>query len=150
MGKEMSEIIKELGLEDLVKTFDEATKKAFEGAKVTSSFAPSPEPTHSDLNKLISTLRESSENIVKENEALKEENQRVRQLAQKVIEHFDEMNNTLAASKKEDWKSKFEECDKKRKELYVENTTLVKQRDAYSKALGTIYGALETLSKELK
>lgn len=150
MGKEMSEIIKELGLEDLVKTFNEATKKAFEGAKVTSTFAPSPEPTHSDLNKLISTLRESSENIVKENEALKEENQKVRQLAQKVIEHFDEMNNTLAASKKEDWKSKFEECDVKRKELYVENTTLVKQRDAYSKALGAIYGALETLSKELK
>ena len=144
MGKEFNDIVKDLGLGDLLNAFDAAAKKNFEKEEV------SPKPLESDLNKIISMLRNTHEQLEKENAALKEENQRVRQLAQKVIEHFDEMNNTLAASKKEDWKSKFEECDVKRKELYVENTTLVKQRDAYSKALGAIYGALETLSKELK
>lgn len=150
MGKEMNDIIKELGLEELVKTFDEATRKAFEGAKVTSSFAPSSEATNSDLNKLISTLRESSENLVKENEALKKENEQLRTLAQKVIENFDSINNTLRDSKGEDWKKKFEEADKARKDTYNAYCTVSKERNAYAKALGSIHGALELLDKELK
>lgn len=138
MGKELSEIAKELGIESLIGTLVSTT----ESSKVSES----------DFNKLVSTLREENGRLAVENQNIKEENKKLRELAQKVIENSDRINNYFASSKKEDseWKEKFEKADNARKNLYNENCDLHKQVIAYSKAVGAIYGAFETLQKELK
>lgn len=92
---------------------------------------------------------------------LKEENKKIKELAVKVLNDFDKVNTKLRDTIAERDKLKEEnhllrqECiqskknETQRKDLYNEATTLRKERTAYAKAIGIIYGALEELTKSL-
>ena len=63
----------------------------------------------------------------------------------------DKTNTKLRdAEESDDWKEKFQTADDARKHWYNTAATKSRQVNAYSKALGTIHGALELLEKELK
>lgn len=84
-------------------------------------------------------------------EKLEEDYNKLRAASIKLLEDFDKINTKLRdAEKSDDWKEKFETADDARKHWYNTAATKSRQVNAYSKALGTIHGALELLEKELK
>ena len=83
----------------------------------------------SDFDKVNTKLRD----VIAERDKLKEENHNLRQ-------ECIHMNNEVQNAKKN---------DAQRKDLYNETTSLRRERTAYAKAIGAIYGALEELTKTL-
>ena len=84
-------------------------------------------------------------------EKLEEDYNKLRTASIKLLEDFDKTNTKLRdAGNSDDWKEKFQTADDSRKHWYNTAATKSRQVNAYSKALGTIHGALELLEKELK
>ena len=138
-------------LDDILKEIGAAA--ATMGVKFDPNPQPAPQKEQSKEGKTVNlasyeALARDYEDLAEVNKQLKEENDKLRNAAQKLLEDFDKVNTMLREEKTN--KANVEELDKQRKTLYNEATTLRKKEAAYAKALGNIHGALETLASELK
>lgn len=111
------------------------------------------------FNKCLNEKSEASTSEVdklrKEVEELKKENKQLRELSQKVLDSVDATNTKLreVVKERDELKNKVGSVnviDEDRKKYYNEATTLRKREAAYTKTLGAIHGALESLASELK
>lgn len=149
---ELDDILKEIGeaAATMGVKFDPtaAASNPQMSAKVEAKVVPGEQLSYERLEAQYKALEAYKNQLVEENKIVKEENGKLRQAAQKLLEDFDKVNTMLRDEKAKN--ANVEELDKQRKTLYNEATDLRRQRTAYAKALGTIHGALETLASELK
>lgn len=138
-------------LDDILKEIGAAA--ATMGVKFDPNPQPAPQKEQSKEGKTVNlasyeALARDYEDLAEVNKQLKEENDKLRNAAQKLLEDFDKVNTMLREEKAKN--ANVEELDKQRKALYNEATTLRKKEAAYAKTMGAIHGALETLASELK
>ena len=122
--------------EDIMKGLQEAFEKAYEAKKEVSKPA------------------EVEKDWAAAYQHVKLENDKIKEAAKKLLEDFDRVNTSLRDALKENQElktkiSSMSVLDDDRKKYYNEATSLRKERTSYAKAVGAIYGALETLNKEL-
>lgn len=110
------------------------------------------------INEAYETKKEVSKPVEKDwavaYQQVKDENEKIKEAAKKLLEDFDKVNTSLRDALKENQElrtklASVSTLDNDRKRYYNEATTLRKERTSYAKAIGTIYGALENLNKEL-
>ena len=124
--------------ENILKGLQEAIDKAYEAKKEDSKPA----------------CEEVEKDWVAAYQQVKDENEKIKEAAKKLLEDFDKVNTSLRDALKENQElraklASVSDLDNDRKRYYNEVTTLRKERTSYAKAIGTIYGALENLNKEL-
>lgn len=124
--------------EDILKGLQEAIDEAYETKKEVSKPA----------------CEEVEKDWVAAYQQVKDENEKIKEAAKKLLEDFDKVNTSLRDALKENQElrtklASVSTLDNDRKRYYNEATTLRRERTSYAKAIGTIYGALENLNKEL-
>lgn len=122
--------------EDILKGLQEAFDKAYETKKEASKPA------------------EVEKDWAAAYQQVKDENEKIKEAAKKLLDDFDRVNTSLRDALKENQElraklTSISDLDNDRKKYYNEATILRRERTSYAKAIGTIYGALENLNKEL-